>query len=73
MTPEAMIVTLSAMGPVIGSGIGVLKRPTRAYIHKMIYIAADELMPAARNHSDGQNIFCFIFGIVTVTLLELLP
>jgi zinc transporter, ZIP family len=37
----------------------------------MIYIAADELMPAARNNSGGQNIFYFIFGIIAVILLEL--
>ena len=37
----------------------------------MIYIAADELMPAARNNSGGQNVFFFIFGIIAVMLLEL--
>lgn len=40
MPQEIMIVALSAMGPVIGSGIGVWKRPTTAYIHKMLYFAA---------------------------------
>ncbi len=37
----------------------------------MIYIAANELMPAARNNSGGQNIFFFIFGILAVMLLEI--
>ncbi|MCB2168963.1 MAG: ZIP family metal transporter [Deltaproteobacteria bacterium] len=38
----------------------------------MIYIAAGELMPAARNSSGGQHIFCFIFGIIAVMLLALI-
>ncbi len=37
----------------------------------MIYIAANELMPAARNDSGGKNIIFFIFGIIAVMLLEL--
>ena len=40
MPQEAMIVALSAIGPIIGSGIGVLKRPTTVYIHNMLYFAA---------------------------------
>ncbi|MCP3951676.1 MAG: ZIP family metal transporter [Desulfobacterales bacterium] len=40
MPPEIMIVALSAAGPVIGSGIGVWKRPTTNYIHNMLYFAA---------------------------------
>ncbi|WP_372680268.1 ZIP family metal transporter [Desulfosarcina sp.] len=40
MPQETMIVALSAIGPVIGSGIGVFKRPTTAYIHNMLYFAA---------------------------------
>lgn len=40
MTQETMIVARSAMGPVIGSGIGVLKKPTSAYIRNMLYFAA---------------------------------
>lgn len=40
MSPETMIVALSAAGPVIGSGIGVWKRPTTTYIHNMLYFAA---------------------------------
>lgn len=40
MPQEIMIVALSAVGPVIGSGIGVWKRPTATYIHNMLYFAA---------------------------------
>jgi hypothetical protein len=40
MPQEIMIVALLAMGPVIGSGIGVWKRPTTTYIHNMLYFAA---------------------------------
>lgn len=40
MTQEVMIVGLSAIGPVIGSGIGVLKKPSTLYIHNMLYYAA---------------------------------
>jgi len=40
MPQEIMIVALSAIGPVIGSGIGVWKRPTTNYIHNMLYFAA---------------------------------
>ena len=36
----------------------------------MIYIAADELMPASRDNSGEQNIFFFIFGIIAVMLLK---
>jgi len=130
MPQEALIVALSAIGPVLGSGIGVLKRPTTASLHNllyfaagimlaisflnlipesiqlggsitcvagymaarflfiqispqimsllvaataglMIYIAADELMPAARNNSGGKTIFFFIAGIIAIMLLEL--
>ena len=67
MPQEAMIVALSAIGPIIGSGIGALRRPTTVYIH----IAVNELMPAARNSSGGQKIFFFIFGIIAVMLLEI--
>jgi ZIP family zinc transporter len=38
----------------------------------MIYISADELMPAAQENSTGQTIFFFMFGIVGVMLLELI-
>jgi zinc transporter, ZIP family len=37
----------------------------------MIYITADELMPAARNASGKQSIFSFIAGIIAVMLLGL--
>jgi hypothetical protein len=40
MPQETMIVALSAIGPVIGSGIGVFKRPTTAYIRNLLYFAA---------------------------------
>lgn len=40
MPQEAMIVALWAIGPIIGSGIGILRRPTTAYIHHMLYFAA---------------------------------
>jgi hypothetical protein len=40
MTQEVMIVGLSAIEPVIGSGIGILKKPSAAYIHNMLYFAA---------------------------------
>lgn len=40
MPQEAMIVALSAIGPIIGSGIWILRRPTTAYIHHMLYFAA---------------------------------
>jgi ZIP family zinc transporter len=39
MSQEAIIVALATIGPVIGSGIGVLKRPSTAYIHNMLYFA----------------------------------
>ncbi len=45
MPQEIMIVALSAIGPVIGSGIGVWKRPTATYVHNMIYFAGG-IMPA---------------------------
>jgi ZIP family zinc transporter len=40
MQQEIMVLTLSAMGPVIGSGIGVWKKPTTIYIQNMLYFAA---------------------------------
>ncbi|WP_155326284.1 ZIP family metal transporter [Desulfosarcina ovata] len=40
MSPESMLVALSTVGPVIGSAIGVWKRPTMHYIHSMLYFAA---------------------------------
>ncbi len=44
MAPETMIVALSAIGPVIGSGIGVWKKPTTAYIHNMLYFAGGVML-----------------------------
>ena len=38
----------------------------------MIYISVGELMPAAQNNSGRQTIFFFMFGIVSVMLLELI-
>jgi len=35
MPQEIMIVALSALKPVIGSGIGAWKRPTTTYIYNM--------------------------------------
>ena len=35
MPQEIMIVGLSAIGPVIGSAIGVSKKPSTVYIHNM--------------------------------------
>lgn len=40
MPQEIMIVGLSAIGPVIGSAIGVSKKPSTTYIHNMLYFAA---------------------------------
>jgi len=40
MPKELVLVALSAIGPVIGSGIGVWKRPSTTYIHNMLYFAA---------------------------------
>ncbi|MGA9537937.1 MAG: ZIP family metal transporter [Desulfobacterales bacterium] len=40
MPQEIMIVGLSAIGPVIGSAIGVSKKLTIAYIHNILYFAA---------------------------------
>jgi len=36
----------------------------------MINITADEWMPAAQNSDSGKTIFFFMFGIVSVMLLE---
>jgi zinc transporter, ZIP family len=64
MQQEIMIVALSAMGPVIGSGIGVWKKPTTTYIHNMLYFAAGimlaisflDLIPESRRL--GSNLTC---------------
>ncbi len=40
MSQELMIVAFSALGPVVGSGIGVWKKPSVAYITNMLYFAA---------------------------------
>lgn len=40
MSQEFMIVAFSALGPVVGSGIGVWRKPSAAYITNMLYFAA---------------------------------
>jgi len=40
MPQEIMLVALATVGPVIGSAIGVWKRPPAVYIHNMFYFAA---------------------------------
>lgn len=40
MPQETALVAFSTMGPIIGSAIGVWRRPTTAYIHNMLYFAA---------------------------------
>jgi ZIP family zinc transporter len=69
MTQEFMIVGLSAIGPVIGSGIGVLKKPSTVYIQNMLYFAAGimlavsflDLIPESRRL--GSTLTC-VFGLV---------
>lgn len=40
MPQESLVVALSTIGPIIGSAIGVWKRPSAVYIHNMLYFAA---------------------------------
>ena len=40
MSQESILVALSTAGPVIGSAIGVWKKPSEQYIHNMLYFAA---------------------------------
>ena len=44
MSQESMLVALSTAGPVIGSAIGVWKKPTEFYINSMLYFAAGIMM-----------------------------
>ncbi|MFZ0614067.1 MAG: hypothetical protein WAM73_17635 [Desulfobacterales bacterium] len=48
MPQEIMIVGLSAIGPVIGSAIGVSKKPTAAFIYTMLYFAAGIMLTSER-------------------------
>jgi len=79
MPQEAMIVALSAIGPVIGSGIGVFRKPTTAYIHNMLYFAAGimlaisflDLIPESIHL--GGNLACvsgLSLGVTTMALLD---
>ncbi len=54
-------ISLQAMSLLVGATAGL-----------MIYISADELMPAARNNSGKQTLFFFIFGIIAIMLLKLI-
>jgi ZIP family zinc transporter len=40
MSQESILVVLSTAGPVIGSAIGVWRKPSEQYIHNMLYFAA---------------------------------
>jgi len=40
MAQKLMIVALSVVGPIIGSVIGVMKKPSTVYILNMLYFAA---------------------------------
>ncbi len=44
MYQEALIVAISTLGPVVGSGIGVLKKPSETYIKNMLCFAAGIMM-----------------------------
>ena len=83
MPQEIMVVALSAMGPIIGSGIGVWKKPTTTYIHNMLYFAAGimlaisflDLIPESRRL--GSDLTCVlglaIGAIAMWTLDRLFP
>jgi ZIP family zinc transporter len=79
MPQEIMIIGLSVLGPVIGSGIGVWKRPTTTYIHNMLYFAAGimlaisflDLIPESRHL--GSDLTCvggLIIGAMTMWALD---
>lgn len=79
MTQEMMIVGLSTLGPVIGSGIGVLIKPSTAYIHNMLYFAAGimlavsflDLIPESRHL--GSTLTCVVglaIGAVAMWVLD---
>ncbi|MCP4682957.1 MAG: ZIP family metal transporter [Desulfobacterales bacterium] len=69
MPQEIMIIGLSVLGPVIGSGIGVWKKPTETYIHNMLYFAAGimlaisflDLIPESRHL--GSDLTC-VAGVI---------
>jgi ZIP family zinc transporter len=44
MDPAPAIVTISALGPIIGSGIGISKQPSFAYICNMLCFAAGVML-----------------------------
>lgn len=83
MTQEAMIVALSAIGPIIGSGIGVMKKPSTVSIHNMLYFAAGimlaisflDLIPESRHL--GSTLTCvlgiFIGAFAMWTLDQVFP
>jgi len=54
-------ITPQAMSVLVGATAGL-----------MIYISANELMPTAREDNGRQTTFYFIFGIVSVMLIELI-
>ncbi len=79
MMQEVMIVGLSAIGPVIGSGIGVLKKPSTAYIHNMLYFAAGimlavsflDLIPESRHLGSTMTcVFGLVIGAASMWLLD---
>ena len=44
MDPVILIVIISVLGPILGSLIGVLKRPTLAYMCNMLCFAAGVML-----------------------------
>lgn len=79
MTQEVMIVGLATLGPVIGSGIGVLIKPSTAYIHNLLYFAAGimlavsflDLIPESRQL--GSTLTCvagLAIGAVAMWVLD---
>ncbi len=75
------IVVISILGPVIGSAIGVIKRPSMAYISNMLCFAAGvmlaisflELIPQAiRMSSVGITVIGVILGALIMLGLDLL-
>ena len=79
MDPILLIMIIAFAGPIVGSVIGVMRKPSFVYVccmlcfaaGLMIYITVDELIPNSCAGENHQTIFSFMTGAVLVMLLQL--
>ena len=69
MDPVAFIVVISVLGPIVGSGLGILKRPSFSYICNMLCFAAGVMLAISFLELIPQSIHLASIGVSVAGLV----